>query len=189
MRCTIHRFAFALLCLNALATVAFAGTHTEGYEPRTIEQEAAALFGEASEGLAKALEEVFKTQGRPNGYIKGQEFGLAMSFGVRYGDGTLSLYGHDEAQRVFWQGPSIGLDQGLQCSKVFILVYNLPSVDKIFRGFPGVESSLYYYTGASVTYLSGSDITLVPIRLGMGLRTGINLGYLRFSRAPSWNPF
>ncbi|CAK0771785.1 DUF1134 domain-containing protein [Gammaproteobacteria bacterium] len=161
----------------------------QGYEQRTIEQEAAAFFGEASEGLAKALAETFKNQGKPNAYIKGQEFGLAITFGVRYGDGVMNVYGHDEGQRLFWQGPSIGIDQGLSCSKVFILVYNLPNAETIFRGFPGVETGLYYYAGISATYLESGNIVLVPIRLGMGLRTGINIGYLRFSRSPSWNPF
>jgi len=161
----------------------------KGYEQRTIEQEAAAFFGEASEGLAKSLAETFKTQGKPNAYIKGNEFGMALTFGVRYGDGMMSVYGRDEEQRLFWQGPSIGLDQGLNCSKVFILVYNLPSPDSIFRGFPGVETGLYYYAGIGATYLESSKIVLIPIRIGMGLRTSINVGYLRFSRVPSWNPF
>ncbi|CAK0768200.1 DUF1134 domain-containing protein [Gammaproteobacteria bacterium] len=173
-----------------LSCVPIMVVHAEsGYEPRTIEQEAATLFGEASEGLAKALEEVFKTQGKPDAYIKGQEFSLAMSVGVRYGDGVLRIQGSEEERRVFWRGPSIGFDQGLNCSKVFILVYNLLDADNIFRGFPGAESNLFYYGGASATYLESNDIVLVSIRLGMGLRAGINVGYVRFSRAPSWNPF
>ncbi|CAK0777799.1 DUF1134 domain-containing protein [Gammaproteobacteria bacterium] len=161
----------------------------QGYEQITIEQEAAAFFGEASEGLARSLAEAFKAQGKPNAYIKGQESGLAITFGVRYGDGIMKAYGRDDEQRIFWQGPSIGFDQGLNCSKVFILVYNLPSTEAIFRGFPGVETGLYYYAGMSATYLESNNIILIPIRLGMGLRTSLNIGYLRFSRAPSWSPF
>jgi hypothetical protein len=162
---------------------------TLGYEQRTIQEEAAAFFGEASEGLAKALEEAFKIRGKPNAYIKGEEVAVAFSFGVRYGNGVMRTYGSDNGYKLFWQGPSIGFDQGLNCSKVFILVYNLPEANSIFRGFPGVETSLYYYAGISATYLEASDVVLIPIRTGMGLRTGINLGYIRFSRAPSWNPF
>jgi len=165
--------------------------HSEqGYEQRTIEQEASVFFGDASEGLAKALEEAFKIRGRPSAYIKGQEVGLALTVGARYGDGMMNFYGDSgDGRQIFWQGPSIGFDQGLSCSKVFILVYNLSNADGIFRGFPGVETSLYYYAGISATYLEAENIVLVPIRLGMGLRAGINIGYLRFSRTPSWNPF
>ncbi|CAK0742365.1 DUF1134 domain-containing protein [Gammaproteobacteria bacterium] len=186
-------FMFSLLVTAPLlaepATTAPILTSEQGYEQRTIEEEASAFFGEASEGLAKALEEAFKVRGKPSAYIKGQEVGLSLTFGVRYGDGIMKFYGSDEGNKIFWQGPSIGFDQGLNCSKVFILVYNLPEASDIFRGFPGLETNLYYYAGISVTYLEGSNIILIPIRLGMGLRTGVNIGYLRFSRAPSWNPF
>ena len=162
---------------------------TQGYDQKTIEEQAAAFFGETSEGLAKSLEEAFKLQGKPNAYIKGQEFGMALGAGIRYGDGVMNFQGHGDGQRFFWQGPSIGFDQGLNWSKVFILVYNLPNEDAIFGGFPGVETNLYYYAGISANYLQYGNIVLVPIRLGMGLRTGIDVGYLRFARTPSWNPF
>jgi hypothetical protein len=185
-------FTFSLLVLDPLlaAPSPAPSPSKQGYEQRTIEEEAGAFFGEASEGLAKALEEAFRVRGRPNAYIKGQEIGLALTIGARYGDGIINLHGDNGVGRkVFWQGPSLGFDQGLNCSKVFILVYNLPNVDGIFRGFPGVETSLYYYAGISATYLEAEDVVLIPLRLGMGLRAGINIGYIRFSRVPSWNPF
>ncbi len=159
------------------------------FEQKTIQEQAAAFFGETSEGLAKALEDAFKREGKPNAYIKGQEFGLALGAGVRYGDGVMNFQGHEDGRKLFWQGPSIGFDQGLNWSKVFFLVYNLPRAESIIGGFPGVETNLYVYAGASANYLQYGNIILVPIRLGMGLRTGVDVGYLRFSRTPSWNPF
>ena len=32
-------------------------------------------------------------------------------------------------------------------------------------------------------------ITLAPIRSGVGLRLGANIGYLKYTREPTWNPF
>lgn len=165
----------------ASAGVTTGSNSNQGYELRTIEQEANAFFGEASEGLAKALEEAFKVRGKPNAYIKGQELSASLTVGVRYGDGSMKYYGKEDSTKLFWQGPSVGFDQGLNCSKVFILVYNLNEIDDIFRGFPGLETNLFYYAGISVTYLEANGIVLVPIRIGMGMRTGINIGYLRFA--------
>ena len=33
------------------------------------------------------------------------------------------------------------------------------------------------------------DVIMAPIRSGLGLRFGANIGYLRFSPQPTWNPF
>ena len=30
---------------------------------------------------------------------------------------------------------------------------------------------------------------MAPIRSGLGLRLGANIGYVRFSPQPTWNPF
>jgi hypothetical protein len=88
-----------------------------------------------------------------------------------------------------WQGPSIGFDIGGNASKVFTLVYNLPTVDAIFQRFPGVDGSLYFVGGAGVNYLQSDEIVLAPVRLGVGWRAGINVGYLNIRRDKSWNPF
>ena len=34
-----------------------------------------------------------------------------------------------------------------------------------------------------------SQLVLAPIRTGVGLRLGANVGYLKFTREPSLNPF
>ena len=77
-----------------------------------------------SKGLANVIEYAFQKQGRPNGYILGEEVGGAFVAGLRYGEGW--LYTRDAGRhKVFWQGPSIGYDAGAEGSKVMVLVYNL----------------------------------------------------------------
>jgi putative SOS response-associated peptidase YedK len=39
------------------------------------------------------------------------------------------------------------------------------------------------------TALTANHIVVVPIRSGIGLRLGANLGYLKFTDIPTWNPF
>ncbi|CAK0756638.1 hypothetical protein CCP3SC5AM1_2280002 [Gammaproteobacteria bacterium] len=160
----------------------------QGYDQPTIIEKAAVFFGDATEGLAKIIESVFQKYGQPNAYIEGQEISGAMTVGLRYGDGR--LINHDgNVRRIYWQGPSIGFDLGLNASKVFILVYHLPKIELIFQRFPGVEGSLYYFAGIGVTYLESNGIVLAPIRLGMGFRTGASFGYMNITTSPSWNPF
>jgi hypothetical protein len=36
---------------------------------------------------------------------------------------------------------------------------------------------------------ANNNIVLVPIRSGVGLRLGANVGYLKFTPQPTWNPF
>ncbi len=158
------------------------------YSEDSILREIEDFFGETTEGLAKAVEKVFKDYGRPNAYIKGEDVGGALVVGVRYGDGILQMKDGRQV-KVYWKGPSVGFDWGAAASKVFILVYHLPEPDAIFQRFPGVEGSLYYVGGVGVHYLKRGDIVLAPIRLGAGLRTGANVGYMHFTRKRSWNPF
>jgi hypothetical protein len=37
--------------------------------------------------------------------------------------------------------------------------------------------------------LKSSQMLLVPIRTGVGARLGINMGYLKLTNGPTWNPF
>jgi hypothetical protein len=59
----------------------------------------------------------------------------------------------------------------------------------IYRRFPGVEGSAYFIGGLGVNYQRAEDITLAPIRAGVGLRLGANLGYLAYSRERHVLPF
>jgi len=40
-----------------------------------------------------------------------------------------------------------------------------------------------------MTALMIGDIVVVPIRTGVGFRLGANVGYLKFTPRPTWNPF
>jgi hypothetical protein len=146
------------------------------------------FFGGTSAGLAKAIEKVFSENGRPVGYIIGEEGSGAVVVGLRYGSGTLK-YKNGGTIPVYWQGPSVGFDFGGNASKVFTLVYNLHWTRDIFQKFPGVDGSLYVVAGVGLNYLRANDITLAPIRTGVGLRAGASVGYLTFTREKSYNPF
>ncbi len=146
------------------------------------------FFGQVSKGLARVIEYASSKWGRPNGYILGEEAGGALVAGLRYGEGT--LYTKDAGEhKVFWQGPSIGYDFGAEGSKTMVLVYNLRGVDELYRTFGGVDGSAYFIGGVGLTYQKSDNIVLAPIRSGVGLRFGANVGYLKYTRRPTWNPF
>ena len=146
------------------------------------------FFGRVTENLASVIEYAFQQSGRPNGYILGEEGGGAFVAGLRYGEGTLVTRNAGN-HKVFWQGPSVGYDFGAEGSKTMILVYNLQSPYDIFATFGGVDGSVYVVGGVGITYLSNDHVTLAPIRSGIGLRLGANIGYLKYTQAPTWNPF
>jgi len=158
------------------------------YDQESILAAATQFFGKTAEGLAKVIEKAFKEQGRPNAYITGEEASAALTVGLRYGDGHLVMKAGG-GLRVYWAGPSIGFDVGANASKVFTLVYKLPKASAIYQRFPGVDGSLYYIGGAGINYQRLDGITLAPIRLGVGLRTGASVGYVHYRREKSYNPF
>jgi len=158
------------------------------YDKNTTLKEAEAFFGESTAGLAKVIEKAFEDHGRPNGYIKGEEVSGALVVGLRYGDGSITLK-NGGTRKVHWTGPSIGFDAGANASKVFVLVYHLPAASAIYQRFPAVEGSFYYVAGAGINYQQKDKIVLAPIRLGVGLRGGVNIGYLSYSEEKTWVPF
>jgi hypothetical protein len=181
--------ALALVILFALfPNAARAAEDDYSFDQETILQTAAEFFGETTAGLAKAIEHVFDDQGRPNGFITGEEISGAFIVGLRYGDGTLHRKSGDK-RKVHWQGPSVGFDAGGNASKVFVLVYHLKSSDGIYRRFPGVEGTFYFVAGVGVNYQQAGDVILAPICTGLGLRAGANVGYLHYTKKRSWNPF
>ena len=139
------------------------------------------FMGVTAESAGAAIERTFKDNGRPTGYIAGEEGSGAFVFGLRYGRGLLYMKDRP-TQEVFWQGPSVGFDWGGNASRVFTLCYNLQYPDAIYRRFPGVEGSAYLIGGLGVNYQRAEDITLAPMRAGVGLRLGANIGYLAYSR-------
>jgi hypothetical protein len=146
------------------------------------------VFGKGAEGLADLIEDVLKDQGEPSAYITGKEAGGAFVLGARYGSGT--LHHQIEGDRpIFWTGPSLGFDFGADASKVFVLVYNLNDSQDIFKRYPAGEGKAYVLGGLSAGYLRRGDVVLIPVRMGAGLRLGVNAGYMRFSEKNRWLPF
>jgi hypothetical protein len=146
------------------------------------------FFGGISRGLASIVEKAASQWGLPNGYILGEEAGGAFVGGLRYGDGTLYTKNAGDV-RLFWQGPTLGFDAGADGARTMMLVYNLPRTEAIFERFGGLDGSAYFVGGFGMTALTSNDIVVVPIRSGVGLRLGANLGYLKFTARPTWNPF
>jgi hypothetical protein len=146
------------------------------------------FFGGVSRELASIVEKAVSQWGLPNGYILGEEAGGAFIGGLRYGEGRLYTKNAGD-MRVFWQGPSLGFDYGADGARTMMLVYNLPRTEAIFDRFGGIAGSAYLVGGFGMTALTGNDIVVVPIRSGLGLRLGANLGYLKFTERPTWNPF
>ena len=146
------------------------------------------FLGVTAEAAGGAVEHIFKDNGRPTGYIAGEEGAGAFAFGLRYGRGLLYMK-QRPTQEVFWQGPTVGFDVGGNASRVFTLCYNLQSPDAVYRRFPGVEGSAYLVGGLGVQYQRAEDIILAPMRAGIGLRLGANLGYLSYSRQRRVLPF
>jgi hypothetical protein len=158
------------------------------YSQNEIMRAGHGFFGSVSKGLASVVEYAFQKAGRPNGYILGEDAGGAFIAGLRYGEGA--LYTKDAGvHKVFWQGPSIGYDFGAEGSKTMVLVYNLRDPSQIYRRFGGVQGSAYIVGGVGVQFQKYGDVVLAPIRSGIGLRLGANVGYLKYTRAPTWNPF
>jgi hypothetical protein len=146
------------------------------------------VFGKGAKGLAGIIEDLLKKQGEPNGYIVGREGGGAIGVGVRYGSGT--LFHKVEGQRpVYWTGPSIGFDAGANAGNAFVLVYNLYDSQQLYKRFPAGEGQAYLVGGFTASYLRRGDVVLIPIRAGVGLRLGVNAGYMKFSEKQRWLPF
>jgi hypothetical protein len=146
------------------------------------------FFGSVSRGLATLVEKASSQWGQPNGYILGEEAGGAFVGGLRYGDGTLYTKNAGDL-RVYWQGPTLGFDAGADGARTMMLVYNLPRTEAIFERFGGIEGSAYFVGGLGMTALTADNIIVVPIRSGVGLRLGANVGYIKFTSHPTWNPF
>ena len=145
-------------------------------------------IGATSGGLASVIEHIFASYGLPNGYVLGEEGSGAIIGGLTYGEGMLYTKNAGD-HKVFWQGPSLGWDFGGQGSRSMILVYNLDEVPNLYDRFAGVAGSAYVIAGLGFNVLKNGNILLVPVRTGVGARLGVNVGYLKLTEQPTWNPF
>ncbi len=177
-------FSIALGGLLALSPAARA----QEYTAQEIVDSGHRFFGETSGGLATVVEKIFASYGLPNGYILGEEGSGALIGGLTYGEGTLYTKNAGD-HKVYWQGPSLGWDFGGNGSRVMMLVYNLDDVSNLYERFGGVSGSAYVVAGIGFNVLKANNVILVPIRTGIGARLGVNLGYLKLTQQPTWNPF
>jgi hypothetical protein len=187
----IARLAIAAVLVSAMAVAMPARAQADAGQAFTAQEivdSGHQFFGATSGGLASVVETIFSSYGMPNGYILGEEGSGALVGGLTYGEGTLYTKNVGD-HRVYWQGPSLGWDFGGQGSRTMILVYNLDSVSSLYRRYVGVAGSAYVLAGLGFTVLKAGDSLLVPVRTGVGARLGVNIGYLKQTQGPTWNPF
>nr|WP_272213847.1 EipA family protein [Marinicella sp. W31]MDC2879798.1 EipA family protein [Marinicella sp. W31] len=197
---SVSTLFIALLLLTALSTLQ-ASAQTQQQPPAPVQPHQNGgftadevidagnnFFGSASSGLASTMQNAFSKYGLPNGYILGSEGSGAFIAGLTYGEGQLNTK-NAGVHKVFWQGPSLGIDYGGDGSRVMMLVYNLPSVPDLFRRYGGVSGSAYVVAGFSMQVYTNRNIVIVPVRSGVGARLGVNVGYLKLTQKPTWNPF
>lgn len=174
--------ATAIALVNSSAALA-----DDTYSRGEIIDAASDFFGMAAEAVGHVVEKIFSELGRPNAYIAGEEGSAAIAVGLRYGSGDMYRKTYRNV-KVYWQGPSLGFDLGANASKCFTLVYAIHRQEEIFQRFPGVDGSYYFIAGIGVNYQRSGRISLAPMRTGLGLRAGVNVGYLSYSRERNWVP-
>ena len=189
-RLVAHRFTSSLCAALVVLSAVFASgaVRAQEYTAQEIVDSGHRFFGATSGGLATVVEQAFAQYGLPNGYVLGEEGSGAFVGGLTYGEGTLYTKNAGD-HRVFWQGPSIGWDFGGQGSRTMVLIYNLDDVSNLYERYAGVAGSAYVVAGVGFTVLKRGNILIVPIRTGVGARLGINVGYLKLTQKPTWNPF
>lgn len=173
---------------SASAPAATSADSSATYKKDDLIGAAEGLFGKSAQGLAGLIEDILKKQGEPNAYIVGREAGGALGIGLRYGSGTLhhKIEGEKPA---YWTGPSIGFDAGANAGNTFVLVYNLFDTEDLYRRYPAGEGAAYLVGGFNASYLRRGDVVLIPIRVGVGARLGINAGYMKIRKKQNWLPF
>ncbi len=170
------------------APVSDAAAKSATYKQDDLIGAAEGVFGKGAKGLADVVKDILGKQGEPNGYIVGREGGGALVIGLRYGSGTLN-HKVEGQKPVYWTGPSIGFDAGANAGNAFILVYNLFNTEDLYHRFGAGEGQAYLVGGFHVSYIRRGDVVLIPVRVGAGLRLGINAGYMKFSKKAKWLPF
>ncbi len=180
--------AIAMMAIAGFFALSASASQAQEYTAQEIVDSGHKFFGATSGGLASVVEKIFASYGLPNGYLLGEEGSGAIIGGLTYGEGTLYTKNAGD-HKTYWQGPSLGWDFGGGGSRVMMLVYNLDDVSAIYNRFGGVAGSAYVIAGVGFNVLKNGNMLLVPIRTGVGARLGVNLGYLKITQQPTWNPF
>lgn len=193
MRTALRIIAMTMLAMSLLRPQAVLAQPApppdpQGFAPSELINAGHRFFGTVSQGLATVIEKAVSQWGLPNGYVLGEEAGGAFVGGLRYGEGVLYTKNAGDL-KVYWQGPTVGWDFGGEGARTMMLVYSLPATQAIYQRFAGIDGSAYFIGGFGMTALTANNIVLVPIRSGVGLRLGANVGYLKFTPQSTWNPF
>ena len=182
--------SFFLIFLSFDSSLSDVNKKKDTFDKKEMVDTAKIYFADLSEGVGIIIERSFNDFGQPTAYIEGEEFSAAFFGGLRYGNGKI-YFKDGTIKDVYWNGPSIGFDFGANASKVFTLIYNLDlnEVDKLFVRFPEIEGTLYLAAGLAINYQKKDDIIITPVRSGLGLRAGVNLGYTKYTKQKSIIPF
>jgi len=179
--------ALNLAAFGAQAQTASTG-QVEDFSESAMVVEAAKFLGATAESMAEVMDEVFTQYGEPTAVIRGEEVGAAVVFGLRYGRGDV-LFKNGQSHPIYWRGPSAGIDSGGNASKSFTLVYGTDNIEDLYRRIGGVDGSAFYVGGVAVSFLQRDQVVLAPIRVGVGFRAGVSVGYLKFTPESGWFPF
>jgi hypothetical protein len=185
---SLRALTLAAGLIAGLAAAVTAAQANDQFTAQEVVDSGHKFFGATSGGLATVVEKVFSSYGLPNGYVLGEEGSGALVGGLTYGEGMLYTKNAGD-HKVYWQGPSIGWDFGGQGSRTMILVYNLDTIDALYARFGGVAGSAYVLAGLGFNVMKNGNVLLVPVRTGVGARLGVNVGYLKVTQNPTWNPF
>jgi hypothetical protein len=179
--------ALNLATFGAQAQTASTG-QVEDFSESAMVVEAAKFLGATAESMAEVMDNVFTQYGEPTAVIRGEEVGAAVVFGLRYGRGDV-LFKNGQSHPIYWRGPSAGIDTGGNASKSFTLVYGTDNIEDLYRRIGGVDGSAFYIGGVAVSFLQRDQVVLAPIRVGVGFRAGVSVGYLKFTPQSGWFPF
>ena len=193
----LNKFFLFLFVIFFISTSLFADVSNKKnkndkykFEKDEVVSKAKIYFADLSEGVAIIIERTFSDFGNPTAYVEGEEFSGAFFGGLRYGKGKV-FFKDGTVKKVYWNGPSIGFDFGGNAAKVFTLIYNLnpENFTSLIGRYPEAEGNLFLAAGLAVNYQKKDDIIVAPIRSGIGLRAGVNLGYIKYTEKRSILPF
>lgn len=186
-------FAF---CQSSLGQVAVSpatkSALQENIDSLTVDEVTTAIGefgGDAAVELSNVVKTIFAKSGQPSALILGDEIQGSFIIGYRKGSGTIVYHGvkSDQAPKIKWSAPSIGINVGATASKVAILVYGAESIEDLKQKFVSLQGSYHLIGGAAVSYMTNPQraenskkITLAYVSVGVGLDAGVAVESLSF---------
>ncbi|MBE8191441.1 MAG: DUF1134 domain-containing protein [Alphaproteobacteria bacterium] len=184
-----HIAILALLFVLASSAVFAEPNQVEDFSKNSVVVASAKYLGSTAESMAEAMDVIFNRYGAPDAIIRGEELGGGFIGTLRYGRGSLQFQ-TGGTHSIYWRGPSIGLPlPSGAASKNFILIYGAKTPKEVYKRFFGIEGSLIVGAGIALNYLQRDDVVVVPVRVGVGFRADVSVGYLKFTEKSGWFPF